>query len=340
MAIVVRNTDSSEIVAELLRGGYAGLQCYRFSPDGRFIAGAVDKTIYVWDIAGSHLRLVETLTGHAYSITSLRFSSSLIATSHDRSVKFWQTCALSTDPVATRPKSMPLTSTPIKSVTLRAKDGIAISSDSDGVVKTWDISTGICRKSFQTPAKGRRQGDAQLIDDVLIFIWWADERIHIWDAEKGELIRTVNAPGENVMSVRISGDGSRVFCLDKDFIRARLVSTGEIVGEVKFGHEFWRGYLANSLAVDDSRVWFRSMYSCHGWDFGIPDLSPVPLLKSDLDSIQWNPRIEDTVTGKKVLQLPRRFTDPFDAQWDDRYMVAGYESGEVLILDFSCVLPQ
>ena len=27
-------------------------------------------------------------------------------------------------------------------------------------------------------------------------------------------------------------------------------------------------------------------------------------------------------------------------QWDEQYLVAGYDSGEVLILDFSCMVPQ
>jgi hypothetical protein len=171
-----------------------------------------------------------------------------------------------------------------------------------------------------------------LIDDVLIVVWWADERIHIWDAEKGELIRTVHAPGDDDDSVRISGDGSKVFCLDQTSIRARLISTGEVVGQVDVGGQ----YPANSLTIDDSRVWVCHSGPCYqGWDFGIPGSSPVPLPKPSLYYIQQNPRIKDTVTGKEVLQFPRRFADPDDAQWDDRYMVAGYESGEVLILDFS-----
>ena len=28
------------------------------------------------------------------------------------------------------------------------------------------------------------------------------------------------------------------------------------------------------------------------------------------------------------------------AQWDGRYLIAGYESGEVLILDFIHIIPQ
>ena len=44
------------------------------------------------------------------------------------------------------------------------------------------------------------------------------------------------------------------------------------------------------------------------------------------------------MTGKVVLQLPTRFVGSSDSQWDGRYLVAGYENGEVLILDFNNML--
>jgi len=50
-------------------------------------------------------------------------------------------------------------------------------------------------------------------------------------------------------------------------------------------------------------------------------------------------RFEDTATGKEVLRLAGRFAKSLNALWDGQYLVAGYETGEVLILDFNCVLP-
>jgi len=143
-----------------------------FSPDGRLVAVTVRHTAYIWDITGSEPHLVETLIGHANFITSLVFSSpsSLISASYDQSVKFWKIGTPSTDPVETDLKSTPLTSTPIKSITLQAKDGIAISSDSDGEVRIWDISTGIFKAFFQTPAKDSYYRGARLIDGRLIFV--------------------------------------------------------------------------------------------------------------------------------------------------------------------------
>ena len=50
--------------------------------------------------------------------------------------------------------------------------------------------------------------------------------------------------------------------------------------------------------------------------------------------------IKNTETGKEVFQLRERYAKPTDVWWDGQYLVAGYESGEVLILDFHHMLPQ
>jgi len=50
-------------------------------------------------------------------------------------------------------------------------------------------------------------------------------------------------------------------------------------------------------------------------------------------------RIEDVAAGKEVFQLAGRYAKPSVTQWDGQYLVAGYDSGEVLILDFSYTIP-
>jgi hypothetical protein len=61
-------------------------------------------------------------------------TSSLFTASGDKLVKFWQTVASLTDLVTSGPKSTLLTSAPILSITLQAKDGTAFTSDSNGVL--------------------------------------------------------------------------------------------------------------------------------------------------------------------------------------------------------------
>jgi len=99
------------------------------------------------------------------------------------------------------------------------------------------------------------------------------------------------------------------------------------------------------LTVDGSRVWVHSPQSEPlGWDFGTPGSHPVQLSNSVLllsnNAKLWDieqSRIHDAVTGRVVFQLAGRFINPVKSQWDGCYLVAGYESGEVLILDFNYV---
>ena len=345
---IVQSSDSGAVVAEL-EVPSAKLKCCCFSPNGNLVIGGAGHTIYVWDITGSDPHLIETLVGHTDTITSLTFSSSLTSASKDGSVKFWQICALPTDPVATNVISTPLAPTRIQSTSLLARDGIAITSDEAGVIKTWDIKTGLCMASFQAPARGNTWRDAQLIEGRLVLAWWEDGRIHIWDAEKEELAQTMDTFFSVVNGIRISGDGSKVFCLHYKSILAWSVQTGESIGEV----ELEDNLDLDPLCVDGSKIWvcLRNLSLLQGWDFGTPGSSPTPLSnillnrpRLDLvDGHKWwkiSPNtVKDTVTGENVFQLSGRYGEPFEVRWDGRYLVAGYRSGKVLILDFNHMLP-
>ena len=209
-------------------------------------------------------------------------------------------------------------------------------------MRTWDISTGLCKASFHTPAQDHFPRDVWLLDGTLIFVWCTDRKMHIWDTKEAELLHTVDI--HKVWLFRVSGDGSKVFLLSDKSIQARSTWTGEIVGEVILEGE----PLTDSLVVDGSKVWVHFEGSqTQGWDFTgstpfqLSSTPPLPLKRPHLEFINIielgniSPsRIKDVVTGKEVFQLSGRHAEPTVTQWDGRYLVAGYNSGEVLILDF------
>ena len=346
----VQNFDSGMIVAKLQAPHYNFQHCC-FSLDSKLVAGSVDCIIYVWDITGSDPSLVETLVGHTGWIYTLSFSSTLISSSHDQSIKFWKIGASLTDPAGTDSESTPPGSTTIMSIYLQTSDGVAVSVSEAGLVKTWDLLTGVCKASFCTSAGPQSKRDIRLIDGRLIFVWCTHKKIHIWSPKK-ENCQTMDAISDfSTTRLRISGDGSKVFLLDYNYIRALSISTGEVMGEVML-----EGKPSNDpLVVDGSRVWVHYKDSqTKGWDFGIPDSTPMLLSNTPPDSngpclylidgtksgYTGPSRIEDTVTGKQVFQLAGKYAEPTAAQWDGRYLTAGYKSGEVLILDFIHMIPQ
>ena len=344
----VQDSDSRGVITRLRLPGY-GFQCCCFSPNGKFVVGGAGHTIYIWDITSSNPHPVETLTGHTEDISSLTFSSSLISSSWDKSIKFWQTNPSSTYLVATD-SEYTLVSAQIMSVSLQAADGIAISSDSVGVVKTWDISTGLCKASYQTPVRDNTWRDTQLIKGRMTCVWLdEDKQIHTWDTERGEHLQTLGLQSTpDVMDLRMSGDGSTVFLLYKEFLQTWSILTGEIMSEVRLEGE----PLMNSLITHGSRVWFLVKdLQTQGWEFGLSGSNPVSLSNVPLDRPhlcfigrmnQYTSQsgIMDIVSRKEVFQLYGGYGMPLVAQWDGRYLIAGYGSGEVLILDLNCMIPQ
>jgi len=189
-----------------------------------------------------------------------------------------------------------------------------------------------------------------LVDGRLIAVWFTEEGIYIWDIERSEVLHTVRGSFDYPLSdFRISGDKSKVICVDEKSIQAWSIQTGEVAGEVKLEH---KPHL-HSLVLDGSKVWvhFKDLPT-QGWDFGTADSSPTPLSDTSperphLDFIDgtkgWNTnpsRVEDTVAGKEVFHLPKKIAEPVVSQWDGQHLVAGYDSGEVFILDFAHMFPQ
>jgi len=349
--VTVRDSESGEEVANLhATNGIIRYGC--FSPNGRFVACAVDCAVYVWDITGPEPRLIGNFVGHTEPVISITFSSSLISGSKDRSVKFWQFGASQTptNPIATDDKPTLLASEAIESVNIFAKDGVAVTSDSSGAVKIWDITTGRCKSSFSTPAKGIR--DTHLANGTLVVVWYEQgeesERgeCRIWDAERGRLLRAVGKSWTEPLELRISGDGSMLFVLQQSrSIQAWSTQTGGNIGYILAGANV--NSLGGFLIVRGSKVWCAGQGST-GWNFGDPRIPPLPSYSRSPDCLRFDfvdrstqngtrpAWIRDTITGNLVFRLPERYMGPSTKmRWDGRYLVIGCPSGEVAIMDFN-----
>jgi len=359
-AVTFQNTESGAAVAEFHLTNEDPSHCC-FSPDGKFITASAGHTIYLWDIIGSDPHLVKTLNGHTGNITSLIFSSplTLISASHypDCSIKFWQISTSSADPVTSDKESILPMSDSVNSVSLQSKDDLAFSIDRAGVVKTWDILTGLCKESFKTVAKDVDCGDVQLISGKLVIVWreFNKKEIHVRDGEKVRL-QPVDKSLSFLYDLRITGDGSRVLELSNQSILAWSLWTGEPAGRGRQGWIIGEHHF-DPFRMDGSKILVHSWsLPTQGWDFGIPGSTPIQFTNISSDRLHLDARlflhpvvnagrlglsqvrVKDRVTGKKVFQLCGRYERPSVIQWDGQYLIAGYESGEVLILDFGDVL--
>jgi len=348
---LIQSSDSGTVIMKLQVNENEGdLQCCCFSPDGRYIAGGAfsriyiagaTSRIYIWYIASSGPYIIETLVGHTLSITALIFSSSLISLSNDRSLKFWQFGASADPAPMTGPEP---TVYPVDFFSVQADDGIALSGSYRGVAMVWDISTGLCKASFNIPVINEFSlliVQMHLLNGQLIVIWWK-YGWYIWESEKG-YIKEVTIPDVHFpMAFRISGDGSKLLILDRESIKAWSIQTERVVSQVHIGQD--RHPLIDCLIVNSSKVWV--IYQdppTLGWDFGVENGVPVPLSNSTLPKLHLIYtggvlgilRMEDAVTRVKVIQFPENYSKPTSVKWDGQYLIAGYESGKVVILDFT-----
>jgi WD40 repeat protein len=359
---VVRETESGMVVAKLDAPKKKAILKYGcFSPDGRFVACATGNAIYVWDITNSEVRLVGNLVGHTRFIHFIAFSTSLISGS-DLSVKFWQSSSFLTDSMTTDSTPPPLSSSPIVSANLFAEDGTVVTSDSSGVVKTWDLTTGRCKSSFSTPSQGIQ--DTHLAGDTLIVVWCAvgDKEYHVLDVGKDER-QTVCSSLDEILDLRISGDGSKIFGAGSTHIEARSIPSGEDAGLIEHGnrglslHALFRdkkeGLSSDFLVVRGSKVWLAESNDV-GWDFEGREVSPFTLSNELLDRPRFRlvdgpPKqytvkpawIQDTVTGRPIFHLAARYlARGMKRRWNGRYLLVWSPSGEMVVMDFDCVFPR
>ena len=337
---VVWDSESGEQVVKVHAPEESDLYRCCFSPNGKSVACSGSYDIFVWNISISGAPLVKRLTGHSNDITFLAFSSSLISASKDGSVKFWPTDSFPADSTMTGPAA---TSTWLASAHLFREDGVVVTSDSSGVVKTWDLITGICKSSFSTPAKGRQ--DTYLAGGTLIIVWWTGRwaEFHVWNVYRGQRLPSWYSPLPEVMDIKISGDRAKIFgqgdgCTETVSVEI-AADARRAPGRIP--------YTGDRFFTHKSRLWLGSQdwWSQGRWDPQDMKVSYHEGSKSRfrLAVVQQadtdTPRgVGDTVTERMVFYFPERYADYMaKIEWDGRYLLVQSPSGETMVLDFDPV---
>ena len=336
----IKHTGSSAVVTKCQAVEHVHHCC--FTPDSRLIAAFANSTAYVWDITGSDPHPIETFVGHIDQISALAFSSpsSLITASWDGSVKFWQIGTSSTEPVEAGPMSVFNPSANIISIAFQVKEDIIITSDGSGILRIWDISTGHCKESFQTPAADCKPRHAQLVNGRLIIAWYTMFKVKILDVEKQELLWEKKTRG-HCRGLKISEDGSMIFFIDVESIQAWSMWTGEVVCSVA------AEIISDKPSiVDGPTIWvYSSQSDCQGWRFENSVFLPIELYNTAPGklhpggTILWNIplcRIQDVATGKLIFQLPEVFGKPYDVQWKGQHLFLGFEQGKGKAIALDC----
>ena len=348
--VVVQNSTSYRIVAIFKTPNHSAQCC--FSPDSKLIAAISDNIVYVWDIACSKPHLVGTF-GNPSSHLVFSSPSSLVLASRRDFIQFWQVRGFTQDLAISGPNPSLPTPAPIRFVSLQVEYGIAISCDLAGIVKTWNIITGLCEETFETPAAGTGSRAVLLVDDRLMVSWYKFG-IWFWDSETCRNAQVLDK--RKGVIPKFSGNGSKIFLLGNDGIKVISTQTLQLIHQLDFEQKM--EYYLDPLYVNDSKVWIRLKdFSIQGWDFETspPSIPPshISSERPHLDFIGFgllmmcwsllgvplcgSGTIKNIITGKTVFCLSGKYIIVNSIQWDGRYLVTGHENGEILILDFNCL---
>ena len=364
----VRDTRSMEIISTLNSPG-KDITCCCFSPSGESVAGVAEATIYVWNIAGTHLAppLIGTFTPHYSKISSLLYSSSLISAHSDNKIRF---CQIGGDTKA----STTLASS-IECIALEAKEGSAVTINSRGRVEIWDLSTGLSTTLPQVFEVSGHAKCMRLVHGVLTIVHCRQHRhyeswgISVWyiNTGTGSNLRPVyldTKPGPS-SDLCISEDGNWLLSMDSKEIRVWSTTTGRCAGRIEhnlvpmerafpvaLGSETHseglslhqgdlRGLnsaLLESLYERGAQIVSRTVELFHLFLDGSNVFLTRYNVKTKCRTSRWDfvPRLtlEKISSETKVISLPKRFAKPRTAQWDGQYLFVDFYDGEELILDF------
>ena len=219
-------------------GHTAGINSVAFSPDGKTIAsGGSDETIKLWSVeTGLELR---TLTGNSKKevsvgwVNSVEFSpdGAMLATAgEDNAIKLWN---VDSGQVM---KMLAAHTDSVRSIAFSPNGKFLISGSDDGTTKLWNIETGREIKTFTGLPNDKVASVAFSPDGILIAatIGNREEKINLWSAETGQLMRTIDLKFAIVNSIAFSPDGKTIAAGgENNFITLWNIESGQETTRIK-----------------------------------------------------------------------------------------------------------
>ncbi|KAF9917415.1 hypothetical protein BX616_001084 [Lobosporangium transversale] len=234
--VFLRNMQTRQTI-HTLEGHSSSIQDVKYSPNGEQIATCSwDTTVRLWDVKSA--QLMNIFYGHSNLIYRVAYSPSghqVASFSRDGTVRLWDSQPQhSTYALHSHPKSSRRTGI--------SPDGQQITSFSGDGMHVDDARTGQPIYVLQSP-----DGNASYIkyspDSQLLASYHESLRVYLWDAQSGQIIRTLEVQGEQ---------GDVVYSLDFSATSRQMIC-GHFNGKVTMW-DTQTGELIRTLQSHDKRV--------------------------------------------------------------------------------------
>jgi len=205
----------------ILSGHGGRVLCVKTAWHGdRLLSGGADRTVRLWDLAGSGGKCLNSLCGHFGWVTSVKYwgPNTIISASTDRSIALWD-ARVSNAPLFTlRHHYAPISDILVGSRT----DPIMISAGGDGTIAAWDFRR-LSDPACQSPSSQNRQCKVIRRPAGKMYLQEFTSRRRTY--------------GPVLLSRGPSSKTKTVCCLGRDsIIREWDIKSGEVVSEVVTGH--------------------------------------------------------------------------------------------------------
>uniref|UniRef100_A0A023GM38 Putative wd40-repeat-containing subunit of the 18s rrna processing complex n=1 Tax=Amblyomma triste TaxID=251400 RepID=A0A023GM38_AMBTT len=221
-----------------LRGAQGVFSVVSFHPDsqvGRLFGAADDYHIHVWDLSKS--TLVGSLEGHFSVVTDLQFlekGSQLLSSSRDKVVILWDADALTslkTIPVYESVESLIVVpdSSPVSFITAGEK----------GLLRTWNLNTGICTHEQEKGPSGEEEAITRLRmcpERKLLAVVTFDHNITLRSLENFSIERQFVGHNDEVLDMRFLGREERFLAVATNSPQVRIFQLDTFHCQLLKGH--------------------------------------------------------------------------------------------------------
>jgi WD40 repeat protein len=196
-----------------------------FSPDGRFLAAAGGfKDIRVWDANTG--QEVTKLKGHTATVKALAFAPNgnfLVSAGQDRTLRLWNTQGW--QPLG----QLPGHQDEVTCLTVSPDSKLIASGSIDHTVRFWPVPGNQVRVA---DGGGAVYGVAFLDGGKVVASAGDDGKVHLWNTDNGQEIRSWKVPGDMVMALAVDRDGKRLIASSLNGKTSLWNENGEQVAKV------------------------------------------------------------------------------------------------------------
>lgn len=209
-AILLRETASGKVVAELL-GHTADIRTIAFSRDGaRLISGAADKTARLWDLADAKFPQLAQFDSPA-EVTAVALSddgSQVFVGGADNAIRRWSAAGQEAAALAGHTGAV---------TGLVARGGLLFSASQDATVRVWNAQTGAAARTISHGAAVIAlavSGDGAKIASA-----GSDNSVKLWNAADGAAVATLPGQPSPALRLAMNVNGSRLVSTAADGLR-------------------------------------------------------------------------------------------------------------------------